>query len=303
LETLVMRREQPRASEPLRPHVFRNQVPFEPSAESERLGWVGLEAFRYRRLPAFELVRPAMTHHALVMFHHAPDELEMRYSAVSRRRPPPAGTVAVVPAGLLYRCHMSGLRDSLNVFLEPGLVARVAESFGLDPRRWELPPLDFRAIPQLGAAMRAVDAELMSGGAGGQLVAESLANVLAVQLIRYVSESRRRQRRKDGEFPPAKLRAIVEFIEGHLEAGPTLEQMAAIAGLSPYHFARQFKTATGLPPHQFVIARRVERAKELLQRRGGLNLAAVAARVGFADEGHFVRHFKRLVGVTPGRFR
>jgi AraC family transcriptional regulator len=298
-----MRQGQPGAGEPLRPQVFRTQVPFEPSAESERLGWVGLEAVRYRRVPAFVLARPAMTHHALVMFHHAPDELEMRYAGVSRHRPPPAGSVAVVPAGLSYRCRMSGLRDSLNVFLDPGLVARVAASFGLDLGRWDLPPLDFRAIPQLDAAMRAVDAELMAGDAGGRLVAESLANVLAVELVRYVSESRRRQRRKDGEFPPAKLRAIVEYLEGHLDTGPTLGQMAAFAHLSPSHFAHQFKAATGLSPHQFVIARRVERAKGLLRRRGGLTLAAVAARVGFADEGHFVRHFERLVGVTPGRFR
>jgi AraC family transcriptional regulator len=302
LETRVMRKGQPLASEPLRPDVFRKRIPFEPSAASDRLGWVGLEAFRYRRVPAFELDRPAMTHHALVMFHRAPEELELRFAGVSRHRPPPAGSVAVVPAGFSYRCRMSGLRDSLNVFLEHGLVARVAASFGLDPGRWELPPLDFRAIPQLGAAMRAVDAELMSGGAGGRLVAESLANVLAVHLIRYVSELRRR-RREDGELPPAKLRAVVEYIEGHIEAGPTLGQMAAVAHLSPHHFARQFKAATGLPPHQYVIARRIERAKQLLRRRGGLDLATVAARVGFADEGHFARHFKRLVGVTPGRFR
>ncbi|WP_406694361.1 AraC family transcriptional regulator [Singulisphaera sp. Ch08] len=303
METLVMRQEQPAAGEPLRPHVFRKQIPFEPSAESERLGWVALEAVRYRRASAFELVRPAMTHHALVMFHHTPDELEMWYAGVSRHQPPPAGSVAVVPAGRSYRCRMIGLRDSLNVFLDPGLVARVAASFDLDPARWDLPPLDFRAIPSLGAAMRAVDAELMSGAAGGRQAAESLANDLAVQLVRYVSESRRRQRRRDGEFPPAKLRAVVEYIEGHLETGPSLEQMAAFAHLSPAHFARQFKAATGLPPHQFVIARRVERAKGLLQRRGGLSLAALAARVGFADEAHLARHFKRLVGVTPGRFR
>lgn len=138
---------------------------------------------------------------------------------------------------------------------------------------------------------------------GGRLVSEPLANDLAVQLIRYVSESCRRQRRKDGELPPAKLRAVVAYIEGHLDTGPSLQQMAAFAHLSPAHFARQFKAATGLPPHQYVIARRVEWAKGILQQRGGLSMATVAARVGFADEGHFARHFKRLVGVTPGRFR
>ena len=78
---------------------------------------------------------------------------------------------------------------------------------------------------------------------------------------------------------------------------------AAVARLSPYHFARQFKAATGLPPHQYVTARRVERAKQLLQGAGGLSLAEVAARAGFSDQSQFTRHFKRHVGVTPGRFR
>jgi AraC family transcriptional regulator len=101
----------------------------------------------------------------------------------------------------------------------------------------------------------------------------------------------------------ARLRAVVEYIEEHLDASPSLEQMAAVARLSVYHFARQFKAATGLPPHQFVILRRVERAKELLQAGADLSLAEVALRAGFSDQSQFARHFKRLVGVTPGQFR
>ena len=76
--------------------------------------------------------------------------------------------------------------------------------------------------------------------------------------------------------------------------------MAAIARLSVYHFARQFRAATGLPPHQYVIAQRVERAKRLLQ--GDLSLAEIAAGVGFSDQSVFCHHFKRLVGVTPRQF-
>ena len=79
--------------------------------------------------------------------------------------------------------------------------------------------------------------------------------------------------------------------------------MAAVARLNPCHFARQFKRATGLPPHQYVIARRVERAKQLLQGGGELSLAEVAACAGFCDQSQFSRHFKRIVGVTPGQFR
>ena len=79
--------------------------------------------------------------------------------------------------------------------------------------------------------------------------------------------------------------------------------MTAISRLSPNYFGWLFQRATGLPPHQYVIARRVERAKELLQGGGDLSLAEVAAHAGFSDQSQFSHHFKRTVGVTPGQFR
>jgi AraC-like DNA-binding protein len=145
--------------------------------------------------------------------------------------------------------------------------------------------------------------ELTAGGAGGPLAAESLANVLAVHLLRHVLAPRQPAHRRDGTLPRAKLRAVVEYVEEHLDAGPTLGQMAAVACLSPNYFAWQFKRATGLPPHQYVIARRVERAKQLLQAESAFSLAEVAAVAGFSDQSQFSHHFKRLIGVTPGQFR
>ena len=186
---------------------------------------------------------------------------------------------------------------------EPGLVARVAaEAFGLDPARLTVPPLDALDLPHLRAAMWAVDAEL-TAGAGGRLAAESLANVLAVHLIRHVLAPRQSARGRQGTLPRAKLHAIFEYIEEHLDVAPSLEQLAAVVGLNPYHFARQFKAATGLPPHQYVILRRVERAKLLLHAGTDLSLAEVALRAGFSDQSQFSRHFKRLVGVTPRQFQ
>jgi AraC family transcriptional regulator len=79
--------------------------------------------------------------------------------------------------------------------------------------------------------------------------------------------------------------------------------MAAVARLSPNYFASQFQRATGLPPHQYVISRRVESAKQLLQGGADLSLAEVAAHVGFSDQSQFSHHFKRLLGVTPGQVR
>jgi AraC family transcriptional regulator len=221
-----------------------------------------------------------------------------------RSVPPPAGSISVVPAGTRALWRWSGRLDSLHIYLEPGLVERVAaEAFDLDPARPTVPPLDGLNLPHLRAAMGAVDTELMAGGVGGPLAAESLAHLLAVHLIRHVLAPRRSARGPDGALPRGRLRGVLAYIEGHLDAGPTLTEMAAVARLSPYHFARQFKAATGLPPHQYVIARRVERAKQLLQGGGDLPLAQVAARSGFSDQSQFSHHFKRIVGVTPGRFR
>jgi AraC family transcriptional regulator len=126
---------------------------------------------------------------------------------------------------------------------------------------------------------------------------------MAIHLLRHILTPRRTTRNPDGVLPQGRLRAVIEYIEEHLDGSPSLERLAAAVGLSPQHFAKQFKQATGLPPHQYVIARRVERAKQLLQGDGDLTLAQVAGRAAFSDQSLFCRHFKRLVGVTPGGFR
>jgi AraC family transcriptional regulator len=211
----------------------------------------------------------------------------------------------MVPAGSPAWWRWGSHSDSLHIFLEPCLVARVAaEAFDLDPACVSLPPLDGLDLPQLRAAMLAVNDELTAGAAGSRLAAESLANLLAVHLIRNASAPRPSPaRRTYGGLPRGKLRAVVEYIEEQLDASLTLEQIAAAAHLSPYHFARQFKAATGLPPHQYVLARRIERAQQLLQQDRDLSLAEIAACAGFSDQSQFSHHFKRLVGVTPGQFR
>src|SRR5262249_28653790 len=161
-------------------------------------------------------------------------ELDVRYEGVKRYVPPPAGSIMLVPAGIPGRLRWSGHKDSLHIHLESEFVARVAaEAFGLDPARLTLPPLDGLDLPQLRAARGAGGAEMTAGGAGGgRLAAESLANVLAVQLIRHVLAPRSPARGRDGTLPRGRLRAVVEYIEEHLDGGPSLAQLAAVVGLN-----------------------------------------------------------------------
>jgi AraC family transcriptional regulator len=299
-----MRQDEPGRDNPSGPLDWSKVLPFESAVSSNRRGWVGLDAAHCRSDRPFERISPAISHHRLVLNARPPEQLDLQYEGVKRHRPHPAGSITLVPAGTRAWVRSSGHKDELHVFLEPGLVTRVAEEeFGLDPARLTIPTLDGLDLPHVRAVMGVVEGELLTGGAGGSMVAESLANVLAVLLIRHITAPRRPQGVRDGVLPRARLRAVVEYVEEHLGTGPTLDQMAAVAGLSPYHFARQFKAATGLPPYQYVISRRVERAKERLQISDNLSLAEVAAFVGFSDQSQFSRHFKRLVGVTPGQFR
>jgi AraC-like DNA-binding protein len=105
-----------------------------------------------------------------------------------------------------------------------------------------------------------------------------------------------------GGLPPAILRRVREYIDSNLEQNLDIESLATTAGLSPFHFARAFKQSEGSTPHNFVLQRRIAKARELLSR-GDLPLSEIALVVGFADQSHFTRRFQEIVGISPWKFR
>ena len=105
-----------------------------------------------------------------------------------------------------------------------------------------------------------------------------------------------------GGLPPRALRRVREYIEGHLEETISIETLAAIVGLSMYHFARAFKQSEGLTPHDYLVQRRVRRAQELLASTD-LPLSEIALASGFSDQSHCARRFREHVGITPSSYR
>jgi AraC family transcriptional regulator len=132
-------------------------------------------------------------------------------------------------------------------------------------------------------------------------LADSLARAIAVHLLRRLLGLP--TPKPQPVAPPAAVLRAVALMRSRLADGISLEELARAAQLSPFHFARQFKAATGHPPHDYHIRLRVDRAQELLRTRGReWTLAAIASECGFVDQSHFSRHFKRVVGVTPGEY-
>jgi AraC family transcriptional regulator len=284
---------------------LQRAYPFAPVATSYGMGWKSLQALRYRKSDSGELSGAgAPRRHVLVLTIRPSEKMHLRFEGVKLDRPLPAGSITVIPAGSSLLWHRQGSMDSLIIHLEPSLVARVAaKSFEFDSTRTVVQPLLGLNAPELRSTMLAVDAELRTGGVGGPLLVESLATILCINLIRCIASQHPLPATADGVISRRKLHMVIEYIMENLGGNPTLEQMAAVTRLSPSHFARQFRAATGFAPHQYVITRRVERAQQLLRKEDELSLAEVAFRAGFADQSHFSLHFKRIVGVTPRQFR
>jgi AraC family transcriptional regulator len=273
-------------------------------ATSQNLDWRGLQAVRYRNLATNEIQIPSLSQHLLILHTKPAPVMNFRYQDVKRETPPSVGSITVIPAGSITECCWRGTKDGFHIHLDPKVVARLAAIlFELDLSRTTVPSRDALIAPELRSTMLAVDAELRTGGVGGPLIIESLANTLAVQLIRHLFGLGRTTAATHSAFPRPKLATAIDYIMANLDARPTVEQMAALVHLSPYHFMRQFKAATGLSPHQFLISRRVELAQHLLRKKRFNGLAEVAILSGFSDQSQFSFHFKRIVGLTPGQFR
>lgn len=140
--------------------------------------------------------------------------------------------------------------------------------------------------------------------AADPLVAEQLGLALSACVARLLAtRSGMPSHERRHAISPHRLRRVLDYIEASLgDSGLSLERLAAIAELSPFHFSRAFKSATGTAPHRFVIERRIERAKLLLATRE-LPLAEIAYATGFASQAHFSTMFRRAMEMTPGAYR
>lgn len=103
-------------------------------------------------------------------------------------------------------------------------------------------------------------------------------------------------------MPLLRLNRVIAFVDANISLDLCVPTLATVAGMSPYYFSRVFKQSTGLTPHRYVLQRRMEQAKRLLEKKS-VSLLHVAHRVGFTDQSQFTRVFHKMVGTTPSLYR
>ena len=154
---------------------------------------------------------------------------------------------------------------------------------------------------QLQALIRALLVEAEAGAPNGTLYADMVATALAAHFANHYSIDAPATSDRLPVANRKQFQQVIDFIEASLVEDITLNDLAAIAGLSKFHFSRLFKQAFDLTPHQYVVQRRIERAANMLQR-GEKTILQVAHSLGFVDQSHFTRTFKKFKGVTPKQF-
>ena len=270
-------------------------------------GWDGLLAERWSHSEGdLGEVRPRETE--IVVMLEGAVHVRRRGDGRLQHHDAVPGTVWLCPAGIredMIRIY-GDIPETVHMYLPASpLAATALRELDLDPDNVGLHYDGGFRDPLIEHIARAVQTEMIDPAPGGKMLAETLAAALGVQILRHHSNlepSAVTLPSVRGALDPRRLRRVVDFVEAHLREDLTIEALAGVACLSPFHFARAFKAATGSAPRRYVIDRRIGRARALLAE-SRMPLADIAEICGFSSQPHFTYWFKRLVGTTPGAYR
>ena len=218
------------------------------------------------------------------------------------------GTVWLCPDGVCEdMIHLYGeVEESIHIFLPSSpLSATVLQELDVDPDKVGLHYdggfRDF-LIEQIA---RTIHREMTDPAPAGKMMVETLATALGTHIMRHYSNlefAATPLPSTRGALDARRLKRVTDFIDTHLSEDLTIAMLANEACLSPFHFARAFKAATGTAPHRYLTDRRIDYARRLIEE-GRLPLAEIAELCGFSSQAHLTRWFKRIVGTTPHEYR
>ncbi len=258
--------------------------------------------WRDPRLGGMAFLEAAFVRHSFTRHYHQTFALGATargtgafYYRGGERTTPPGSLIVIAPGEMHTGRPVGDAGWAYRLFYpEPEVLRRAAEE--LDARPRGVPRFCRGVVEDPDLARRVL--RFHAADAASPMERETaLMEVLAL-LIRRHADGRTTLR------PPGRerraVRLVKEYIEARFAKRIHLAELARVAGLSPFHLVRTFQREVGLPPHAYLTQVRVERAKAMIAK--GTPLVAVANAVGFVDQSHLTRSFRRIVGVTPGLY-
>jgi AraC family transcriptional regulator len=212
------------------------------------------------------------------------------------------GDLEIIPPNHGGVWEIKSRDTALVIGLKLRVLERIVQESGGDPCKLQVLNRFQARDPQIEYIGWALKAEMENGYPSGRLFMDALATGLAARIVRNHSSLARASHATRAPMPGRKLKAVLGFIEDNLGRDLGLEEIADVAGVSVSHFKALFRKSLGMPPHQYLIRRRVERAAMQL-RRGHLPIGQIALENGFCHQSHLALHTRRVLGLTPQELR
>jgi AraC family transcriptional regulator len=279
---------------------------------SDGRDWTSLFASVQQEMPFQGIFEPSKDH-LLVLHRNGPVQVEsLCQRGVGRRLVPPGGIHLVAP-GVEFGVRLSSRLETVHVYVRRAIIEEVAlEMIDGDPSRIDIPSRIIESDRSLQALIEASADALDEGTPGSSMFADYLARAIAAQLIRSCADVRLRGTRltSDSSVCPERSRRAVsptvsdaiDYMNANIDKAISLDDVARATNRSPSHVARMFRAELGVPPHRYLIALRVEKARRLLEKTS-VSIAEIAYDCGFAHQEHLTRLFRRHCDVTPAAYR
>jgi AraC family transcriptional regulator len=271
-----------------------------PTLSSAPVQWGGITLENYTTPPVF-ISRHEHPEHFLHVVSRGTVKYEVNTRGRNLRFTSRPGTIFLLPRGTVDEVNWAGPTHRMAVAIHPRLLTNALDETTHEndielKEHWDL--ID----RHISALLQEMAADLEEGSPAGTIYGESLANALAVYLLKRHAVRRFTPVVYKGGLAGYRLKRVLDYIANNLETNISLAQLAAVAGMSPHYFSELFKQSTGRAPHHYVLLQRIERAKQQL-RDPERSIIEAGLDAGFQNSSHFARMFRKLEGTTPSKFR
>ncbi|MCH5586407.1 AraC family transcriptional regulator [Shimazuella sp. AN120528] len=274
-----------------------------PVLHCEELGWKNIEFSQWIQVKPQEAYAPPMDKH-LIVVHMTPQPVKMRESADRYQYEGyvHAGEINVLSSGEESFCAWDRDLTFLRLEIHSSFLHQIADQTNFSyHQQIELEHSFHQPDSKIFQISQWLLDEFRKGAPNGTLYFDSLANLLGIHLLQNYTAKKIDTSQPD-VISKQQINRILEFLHAYYQKNFTLEELSTAVHISSSHLVRLFKEATHLTPHQYLIKIRIDHAKQLLEQPE-LSIGEIAHEVGFFDQSHFYRYFKRIVGITPRAYR
>jgi AraC family transcriptional regulator len=287
----------------MKPTIHQAKAAYLPTLSSQNRGWENIVVNQYQPPPGEATCYFESEHAIYVSLAPRPVRLLHVKGGKTYTGMYGKGNIAITPADVPLFCRWDSDDHFVEIRITASFIQNVAkETISKTSDQLELLS-EFRTRdPQIEAIAMMLLTELKQENQASKLYIDSLANVLAVHLLRQYGTVKLYLSNHEGGLPQRQLLQILDYINEHLNQDTKLADLAQLVGMSQFHFSRLFKQSLGMAPYQYLLQQRIEKAKHLL-KQSDRSIMDIAFLCGFNSHSHLSKQFRQVTGMTPKAYR